>query len=203
MVSLKPSIAADGNHLYTKREIPLSTEVSMLVSRYLKGHQSAFNELFTRYQGMVFGLCLRMLGHRQEAEDAMQDTFVRVANSLQHWDSQRSFEPWLLTIAGNRCRTMLAKRFRRPKVSPLAFPVEDTTPDQHTANNLAEEMARVLQSMRADHCQAFLLFHQRQMPYQEIANVMSVPLGTVKTWVHRARQELVEQLQQRETIGSR
>lgn len=200
---MKPTIVAVGNHFCTKRENPLSTEISLLVSRYLKGHQSAFNELFARYQGMVFGLCLRMLGHRQEAEDATQDTFVRVANSLQHWDHERNFEPWLLTIAGNRCRTMLAKRIRRPKVTPLEFPVEDTAPDQQRANHLAEEMARVLKTMRPDHCQAFLLFHQRHMPYQEIANAMGVPLGTVKTWVHRARQELVEQLQQRETIGSR
>lgn len=181
----------------------MSTEVTLLVSRYLKGHQSAFNELFSRYQGMVFGLCLRMLGHRQEAEDAMQDTFVRVANSLKHWDHERSFEPWLLTIAGNRCRTLLAKRFRRPKVSSLAFPVEDMSPDEQSAAHLAEEMSRVLQQMRPDHRQAFLLFHQHQLPYQDIADRMNVPLGTVKTWVHRARQELVEQLQQRETIGNR
>lgn len=152
---------------------------------------------------MVFGLCLRMLGHRQEAEDATQDTFVRVANSLHHWDHQRGFEPWLLTIAGNRCRTLLAKRFRRPKTTPLEFPVEDHAPDEQRADHLAEEMFRVLQQMRPDHRQAFLLFHQQKLPYQDIANALGVPLGTVKTWVHRARLELVEQLQQREMIGTR
>ena len=62
-------------------------------------------DLVNRFRGQVFGLCYRMLGQRQDAEDAAQETFVRVLKNLHRWDPARPFEPWLLTIAGNRCRT--------------------------------------------------------------------------------------------------
>ncbi len=180
----------------------LSSEVISIVSRCLKGQQIAFGELFARYQGMVFGLCLRMLRHREEAEDATQETFVRVANNLHRWDATRSFEPWLLTIAGNRCRTRLAKRSRQPKHSTLDYPVEDKSHLQAGARQLAEEVETVLRDVRSECRQAFLLFYQHQLPYAQIAEVLNVPLGTVKTWVHRARRELIERLQQRGTVSA-
>ena len=68
-----------------------------------------------------------MLGQREDAEDATQETFVRVAKNLHRWDPERKFEPWLLTIAGNRCRTRLSKRKRRPAHFPLEVPIADNS----------------------------------------------------------------------------
>lgn len=149
---------------------------------------------------MVFGLCLRMLRHREDAEDAVQETFVRVANNLHRWDSTKSFEPWLLTIAGNRCRTRLAKRCRQPKIGCLDVPVEDSSHLETPAAQLTEEVEMVLRTLRDELRVAFLLFYQKQLAYAEIAQQMNVPLGTIKTWVHRARKELIERLHQRGTI---
>ncbi|HMP78442.1 MAG TPA: sigma-70 family RNA polymerase sigma factor [Pirellulaceae bacterium] len=179
------------------------SEISILVARCLKGQQAAFSELVGRYQGAVYKLCLRMLGHREDAEDATQETFVRVANSLHHWDNERKFEPWLMTIAGNRCRTKLARRARQMHPISLDHPVADRSHLQTQAQNLAEEMDLVLQDMRPEWRQAFLLFYERQLAYGEIAEELDVPLGTVKTWVHRARQVLIDRLSRREVIQVR
>ncbi len=67
--------------------------------------QSAVVELVETFRGQVFGLCYRMLRHRQDAEDVAQESFVRALRSLKSWDQKREFLPWLLAIAANRCRT--------------------------------------------------------------------------------------------------
>ena len=82
-----------------------SHDLATLVSHCLAGDQGAMIALVDRFKGQVFGLCYRMLGQRQDAEDAAQETFVRVLKNLHRWDQARDFEPWLLAIAGNRCRT--------------------------------------------------------------------------------------------------
>lgn len=156
--------------------------------------------LVERFRGQVFGLCYRMLNHREDAEDATQETFARVLRSLARWDSQRDFEPWLLAIAGNRCRTALAVRRRRPTSQTIAEPIEDRAPDQRGANHLAEEVQLALQRLRPDYRQAFVLFHQHELSYEEIATAMGRPLGTIKTWIHRARGDLIRFLREREVL---
>ena len=175
----------------------MAEELPILVDRCLAGHQPSFGELIQRFRGQVYGLCYRMLGQREDAEDATQETFVRVVNNLHRWDSTRAFEPWLLTIAGNRCRTRLAKRKRHPGVVTLDYPIEDESVAISRGELLAEEMQHVLGSIRKEYREAFLLFHNREMCYNEISDELSVPLGTVKTWVHRARRELITKLKKR------
>lgn len=174
-----------------------------LVRRCLAGDQRAMLELVERYQGQVFGLCYRMLRHREDAEDAAQETFVRALRNLRSWDSQRDFEPWLLAIAGNRCRTALARRMRRPNVSSLVEPVVEQRPDQHAARHLAEEVELALETLRPQYRQVFLLFHEQELSYAAIAEVLQCPIGTVRTWIHRARRKLIRQLQTRQVVGSR
>lgn len=159
--------------------------------------------LVQRFQGQVFGLCYRMLGQRQDAEDVAQETFVRVLKNLHRWDAARDFEPWLLAIAGNRCRTALSTRKRRPTPDILPEQVSDGLPDVHAVKNLAEEVALALAGIRDEYRQAFVLFHEQELSYGEIAEAMSVPLGTIKTWVHRARRELIDELQRRGVVAER
>ena len=153
-------------------------------------------DLVDRFRGQVFGLCYRMLGHRQDAEDVTQESFVRAMRSLANWDSRREFLPWLLAIAGNRCRTALASRRRLPKPS---FEVEDL-PDARSVRaerHLGEEVSLALARLRDEYRQAFVLFHEQELTYVEIAEVLDCPVGTVKTWVHRARRELADHLRRR------
>lgn len=179
----------------------MSRDFPILVNRCIAGSQPAIGELVNRFQGQVFGLCYRMLGQREDAEDATQETFVRVVNNLHRWDPARAFEPWLLTIAGNRCRTKLAKRKRRPSEMTLNYAVSDNTVENRKAELLSEEVSLGLVGIREQYRTAFLMFHQKEMSYLEIAEVMDVPLGTVKTWVHRARRELISRLRKRGVLG--
>ena len=175
----------------------MADEVRELVQRSLAGDQSAMLALVNRFQGQVFGLCYRMLGQRQDAEDMAQETFARAFGSLRRWDADREFLPWLLAIAGNRCRSLLAKRMRRPHSTPLVEQLEDREPDGEPARQLAEELRRAMTKLRSEYRQAFLLFHERELSYAEIGAALDCPLGTVKTWVHRARRELIAALRKR------
>src|SRR5688500_12791387 len=172
-----------------------------LIRRCVRGDQAAMLALVERFRGQVFGLCYRMLGQRQDAEDAAQETFVRVLKNLHRWDPTRDFEPWLLAIAGNRCRTALSTRKRRPVGSDAMIEqVPDDAPDLAAARHLAEEVHLALTEVREDYRQAFVLFHEQELSYAEIALAMEVPLGTVKTWVHRARRELIDLLRRRGVV---
>ncbi len=178
----------------------MSDDVRELVDRCLRGDQSAMLQLVDTYRGQVFGLCYRMLRHRQDAEDVTQESFVRALKSLHRWDSEREFLPWLLAIAGNRCRTLLSTRKRQPAATSLVEQVSDKTLEHAAAKNLAEEVELALETLREEYRQAFLLFHQHELSYQEISEALDCPLGTVKTWVHRARRELIARLAQRGVV---
>jgi RNA polymerase sigma-70 factor (ECF subfamily) len=175
----------------------LPDNVRELVRRCLDDDEQAIVELVDQYRGPVFGLCYRMLRHRQDAEDVTQESFVRVLRSLGSWDPQRDFLPWLLAIAGNRCRTLLAVRTRQPAISPLIEQVSNADDRSSEATQLAEEVELALDHLRAEYRQAFVLFHQHELSYAEIGATLNCPLGTVKTWVHRARRELIAQLKDR------
>lgn len=175
-------------------------DVSLLVGRCLAGESAAIVELVERFRGQVFGLCLRMLRHRQDAEDMTQEAFVRAIRNLRSWDPTRDFSPWLLAIAGNRCRTLLASRMRRPQGSVPVETLADRTPDPWSERTLSEEVQRAMETLREEYRTAFLLFHEQHLSYQEIAAALDCPLGTVKTWVHRARRELARELVRRGVV---
>ncbi|MEX0711992.1 MAG: RNA polymerase sigma factor [Pirellulales bacterium] len=175
-------------------------EVRDLVRRGLAKDEAALAELVERFGGQVFGLCYRLLGHRQDAEDVTQESFVRAFRSLASWDNSRDFVPWLLAIAGNRCRSWLAARLRRPRPTDEVDHLPDRAPDYQQARHLAEEVDLALASLRDEYRQAFVLFHEHHLSYAEIAVAMSCPLGTVKTWVHRARRQLADDLRRRGVV---
>lgn len=172
----------------------MSDDLRMLVRRCLDGEQSAMRQLVDRFADQVFGLCYRMLGHRQDAEDAAQETFSRVLRNLSRWDPNRDFEPWLFAIAGNRCRTALSRRIRRPAAGGMVEELPDHRHDERPAEHLAEEVSLGLVELRNEYRQAFLLFHEQELSYEEIAAALDRPVGTIKTWVHRARKQLIQHL---------
>lgn len=181
----------------------MTDDLRQLIRRCLNRDQQAMLDLVNRFRGQVFGLCYRMLGHREDAEDAAQETFTRALRNLHSWDSNRDFAPWLLAIAGNRCRTALSRRMRKPPPRSLNEPVASKAPDLQAAKQLAEEVELALASLRVEYREAFVLFHTHELSYAEIADAMECPIGTVRTWIHRARRELIQFLQAREVVESR
>ena len=170
-----------------------------LVEALRAGDPQAPRLLIERYQGVVFGLCYRMLSHRQDAEDVAQETFLRALRAIAGFDRARPLRPWLLEIAANRCRTALARRARQPTLS-AAEPVEervDPRPGLPDPDDLAGDLERGLQGLRPDYRLVFVLFHEQNLSYEEIAQTVARPVGTVKTWLHRARAQLAEDLSRR------
>lgn len=179
-------------------------DVQLLVNRALSGDQHAMLQIVEQYKQRVFGLCYRMLRQREDAEDVSQEAFIRVLKNLPRWDQNRAFEPWLMTIAANRCRTKLAQRKRHEPAQTLPFaPADDRWTEHANAELLREEVELVLEQLPTNHSQAFRLFHQKQMSYAKIAKELGVPEGTAKTWVHRARSEMIRRLVARDAVERR
>ena len=167
-----------------------------LVQRCLDGDEAGMRALVERYQGVVFGVCYRMLGQREDAEDVAQDVFLRVFRSLHRWDSERPLKPWLLTIATNRCRTALERRSRLP--TPSEVVTHQACEDGRGARReLAEELQLALDTLREDYRMCFVLFYEQELSCAAIGEMLGCPEGTVKTWLHRARKELAEFLERR------
>ncbi|HEY2253386.1 MAG TPA: RNA polymerase sigma factor [Planctomycetaceae bacterium] len=176
-------------------EDPLSEE-TVLVRGCLAGNADCYQAFVQRFQSAVFGLCFRMLSHREDAEDVAQEVFLRAYRSLAQWDSARPLKPWLLAIAANRCRTWLLTRKRRDLPAEYAENVAGPSAAWMRAD-LAEELQLALDGLREEYRLCFVLYHLNDLNLAEIASIVESPEGTVKTWLRRARQELAEHLQRR------
>ena len=179
---------------------------AVLAERVQRNDPIAFAQLFGRYHSLVFSVCLKLLGHRQDAEDATQETFSRVARYIHSWDPDRPLEPWLIAIAGNRCRTQLLRRkaFQPLSVAGDSIACEhasDQWNELNSADTLREELILAMRQLSENHRRAFELFHEHSLPYAEIAEQLDCPLGTAKTWVHRARTHLIQSLIQRGVVN--
>jgi len=174
----------------------VSADDATLVRCCLTGDSVAIGQLVERFQAEVFGLCCRMLGHRQDAEDVAQEVFLRIFRSLGRWDSSRPLRPWIMGITVNRCRTWISQRVRRPD---LVDHLHETVagPEADDSAELLSEIRTALADLREEYRTVFVLFHEHGHPYEDIARAMDRPVGTIKTWLHRARQELLTRLKQR------
>ena len=170
-------------------------EINELVQQCLAGDEAAVRQFIGRFERVVFALCLRMLTHRQDAEDATQESLVRIVRNLHRWDSSRPLMPWIMSIASNRCRTLLARRASRPAgtLGELDTPATRDS-DSH---EMKEELQLAINQLRDEYRNCFELFYLQELSCAEISGLVGVPEGTVKTWLHRARKELAEALRRR------
>lgn len=167
----------------------------ILVEALRRGDPEAPRQLIARFESVVFAVCIRMMRHRQDAEDVAQETFARALRSVGGFDGDRPLRPWLVGIAANRCRTALGKRARRPV--PVAE-LGDQVDGRPVADpDLVGEIERALTRLRPEYRMVFTLYHEQGLPYEEISASLNRPIGTIKTWLHRARAELAEDLARR------
>lgn len=178
----------------------MSAEDAILVRRCLKGDESAIQALVERYQSDIFGLCVRLLHHRQDAEDVTQEVFLRIFRSLKRWDSSRPFKPWAMGITVNRCRTWMTQRAKRPELADYLHETVASPPADDEAE-LVREIQAAVHELRWEYRSVFVMFHERGMPYDEISEAIEKPIGTVKTWLHRARLEVLDRLRRRGMIS--
>ncbi len=167
-----------------------------LVTRCLSGDPLAARELVERFQTDVLAVCRRLLSHQQDAEDVAQEVFLRVFRSLTRWDHARPLRPWVLGIAVNRCRTAIVKRGKGPELADYLHEAADHRPADDSLE-LAREIRAAVDALRDDYREVFVLFHETGQPYEAIAEAVGRPVGTVKTWLHRARLEVLDRLRSR------
>lgn len=184
-------------------------EEAELIRRSQQGDIESFNGLVERYQGLVYNLALRMLGRREAAEDATQQTFLSAYRGVSHFRAG-SFRAWLLRIAANACYDALRRLRRHPTVSleeltlapETSFDVADPgeSPEAYT---LRQEQGRCLRDgialLPADQRMVVILVDVQGLSYEEVAQALGTSVGTVKSRLSRARSRLRHYLlQQRE-----
>ncbi|MGZ4148418.1 MAG: RNA polymerase sigma factor [Actinomycetota bacterium] len=163
----------------------------VLVRRFLDGDPSAFAELVRRHEARVYAVCLRVLGDADEAADAAQDTFLTVLRKLEQFRGDAAFTTWLHRIAVNACYDVLRAKRRRPMLRltseqpapDLGPPHPDHADEVAGTHDAAAALARIPEEFRV----ALVLADVEDLPYEEIARVLDVPVGTVKSRVHRGR----------------
>lgn len=181
-----------------------------LIARIREGRESAARELIRRYEKPVFSLILRLVRDRGDAEDLAQDTFIKVLKALDSYDPRRKFSSWIFKIAHNTALDQLRKKelatlsldgsphatdAEEVDATVLTAIASDETPEDYAANReLGTVLERAIATLRPEYRTAIILWHVEGRPYDEIAEIMGVPLGTVKTYIHRARGELRQKL---------
>jgi len=171
-----------------------------VIQRCRRGEVEPFSLLVERYQDRIYNLAFRLLGNADDALDAAQDAFVSAYAALSRFDPDRPFAPWLFRIATNACYGMLRKR--RPDLSFEAMEEQEAVPAAAVSAVEADPQERVLRAMRDEEIQqavlalaepfrtVMFLRYEEEMSYEAIAAVLELPIGTVKTYLHRARQRL-------------
>jgi RNA polymerase sigma-70 factor (ECF subfamily) len=163
-----------------------------------RGDVDAFGRVVEAFQKPVFNLCYRMLGNREDAEDAAQESFWRAFQGLSKYDVQRSFGTWMLSIAAHYCIDRL--RRKRPVLLSLeSLLPEDDAPDdtpgpesQTHRKQEKEEVQQLLALLGWEERSMIVMRYWHDMSYEEIARALRVSVGAVKSRLHRARHTLAE-----------
>lgn len=171
-----------------------------------EGSEAAYRELIARYQRPVFALIHRMVRDRELAEDLAQDTFIKVLNAIDSYRPEHKFSSWIFKIANNAAIDHLRRReldtlsldgapdavtTERQEATALQVSGKDESPlEELEARELGGQIERAIGRLRPEYRACIIMRHVEGRPYDEIAQALSLPLGTVKTYIHRARNEL-------------
>jgi RNA polymerase sigma-70 factor (ECF subfamily) len=176
-----------------------------------QGREAAFRELVRRYERPVFSLVFRMVRDSATAEDLAQDTFIKVLNHIDKYRPEFKFSSWLFKIANNVAIDHLRRRHldtismdgapnaaTAADIEATSFDIADRSEsalDVMEAKELGSAIEKAIGSLRPEYRSCIMLRHVEGRSYEEIAATLDLPLGTVKTYIHRARHQLREALE--------
>ena len=178
-----------------------------LMSFLIKGDQKAFNEIYSRYSGPLKGYFMRMLWRDQEkAEDFMHDLFAKIIKKPDAFDTKRSFKTWVYTIACNMCKNEYKKQEVR-KNTNLGFDQHYNISDEKTNlikeiefNQFGEAFSEKLNELDTKHKEVFTLRHVEGLSIKEIAEIVQINEGTVKSRIFYATKQLANLLKEYKTL---
>lgn len=175
-----------------------------LIERFQKGDLYAFDLIVKRYKDQLLNFVYRFVGNQEEAEDIVQETFLRVYRKRRAYKRIAKFSTWIYTIAGNLARTELRRRKRRKlfSISDLGFEDRDyeisderSTPESEVDGVIKEEIIqREINKLSPKFRQVIILRDVQELSYEEISKIIKVPIGTVKSRVNRGRLKLQNRL---------
>lgn len=171
----------------TAHEAPTDEE---LVQRAKDGHVESFSELVRRHQTVVYNLSYRFMRDSSLAEDMAQEAFLKGFRLLKGFRGDCRFSTWMYRVTCSVCLTELNRRRRRGEV---ALTEEEsghlTVAPDHPRDN-REIIRACVQKLPDRYAAIMTMYYLKEIPYEEIAEVMQIPMGTLKTWMHRARKQL-------------
>ena len=179
---------------------------SGLVAAFLDGEKRAFGLLMDRYQGRLLNFVYRTTGDRERAEDLVQETFIRVYRHLHRFDQSKKFSTWIYTIASNLAKNELRNRSRNPLIlfqairktwdadqKPLEWEDNTFRPDDlFRKRHLRQMVESAVEELPEHHRVVFVLRELEGKTYEEIAEITSCNLGTVKSRLNRARNNFAQ-----------
>ena len=173
-----------------------------LLNRYVAGDKEAFREIVKRYKDPLYAFLRRFLNQQELAEEAFQETFLQLYRSRHSFEKDRPLRPWLFTIAANKARDVLRKQKREETVSisTMAEPAESSiddvvnsltsyeiTPyDEAEKTERAEKVRQIISTMPENLREILILAYFEQFSYKQMADILSIPIGTVKSRLHTA-----------------
>jgi RNA polymerase sigma-70 factor (ECF subfamily) len=179
----------------------------LLVDRFKQGDQSAFEEMVTRYWGRIYSMVNQLLRNSQDAEEVTQDTFIRAHRGLVNFRGDSAFSTWLYQIATNLARNRYWYWWRRRRDQTVSFdqpvgmdgegtlaevfPAELETPEDATVTQeFVNRISECMEKLSSKHREVLVLRNVKNMSYEEIADILRISVGTVKSRIARARESL-------------
>lgn len=169
-----------------------------LVRRYLEGDVEAFGTLVERHERRVYSLALRMTGREEDARDATQDAFLSALRKLQTFRGEAAFTTWMHRVTVNACYDLLRRRLRAPLLRERDEDEgprpEPGTPDHADEIDLSIDVRAALLQVPLDFRAVLVLCDVQDLSYEDAAEALGVPVGTVKSRLHRGRVALARAL---------
>src|SRR5439155_15142610 len=170
-----------------------------LIERYLRGDSAAFSTLVRRHERRVYNLCYRMLGRDEDARDASQDAFLTALRKLSSFRGEAQFTTWMHRVTVNACYDLLRRKRREPMLEPprdedAPEPPGPASPDHADRAVAAVDVQRALIRVPQEFRAVLILHDVHDLAYEDIAETLGIPVGTVKSRLHRGRIALAQAL---------
>lgn len=163
-----------------------------LVAKAQEGDTACFDELVRRHQTVVYNLAWRYMRENAAAEDMAQEAFLKAFRMLHGFRGDCTFSTWMYRVTSSVCLTELNRRKRRGEVELTPAVESQLGVDAEVATDTPEAIRRCVALLPDHYAKIITLYYLNESSYEEIAEIMDIPLGTLKTWMHRARKQLRE-----------